>query len=105
MKKQKFDPFKNLILDEEEQQLEDALARGEFENDPDLEKTKMMLQEAVKQYKQLHNSKPITLRVNQIDLIKIKAKAKRKQIPYQTLLGLVLHDFAEGNRELTIYCD
>jgi hypothetical protein len=34
--------------------------------------------------------------------IKIKAKAKRKNIPYQTLLGALLHDFAEGKRELTV---
>lgn len=102
MKKQKFDPFKNLVLDEEEQQIEDALARDEFEEDPDFENTKKMLQEAVAQYKQLHASKPVTLRVNQLDLIKIKAKAKRKQIPYQTLLGALLHNFAQGKTNISI---
>ena len=102
MKKQKNDPFKNLVLDEEEQQIEEALARGEFERDADLEKTSIMFQEAASRYLELHNSKPVTLRINQIDLIKIKAKAKRNQIPYQTLLGVLLHDFAEGKRELII---
>ncbi|HUD44533.1 MAG TPA: antitoxin [Patescibacteria group bacterium] len=96
------DPFIKLVLDEEEKQLEESLEKGEFESDPELEKTKNMLQEAASRYLQLHNSKPVTLRINQLDLIKIKAKAKRKQIPYQTLLGVLLHDFAEGERELSL---
>ena len=103
MKKRKNnDPFANLILDEEEKLLEQSLERGEFEENLHFEDTKNMLQEAASRYLELHNSKPVTLRINQIDLIKIKAKAKRNQIPYQTLLGVLLHDFAEGERELTI---
>lgn len=96
------DPFAKLVLDEEEKLLEQSLERGEFESDPNFEETKRMLQEAASLYLELHNSKPVTLRINQLDLIKIKAKAKRKQIPYQTLLGALLHDFAEGNRELSL---
>lgn len=96
------DPFANLVLDEEEKVLEEALEKGEFESDPNLEDTKKMLQEAASQYLELNNAKPVTLRINQLDLIKIKAKAKRKNIPYQTLLGALLHDFAEEKRELSI---
>ncbi len=96
------DLFANLILDEEEKLLEQSLERGEFEESPHFENTKNMLQEAASRYIELHTSKPVTLRINQLDLIKIKAKAKRKQIPYQTLLGALLHDFAEGKRELSL---
>jgi predicted DNA binding CopG/RHH family protein len=96
------DPFDGLVLDDEEQAIEDALERGEFEEAPDFASTKKMLQEAAHNYKQLHTSKPVTLRINQLDLIKIKAKAKQNNIPYQTLLGAMLHDFAEGKRELII---
>lgn len=95
-------PFDNLVLDGEEQAIEDAIERGEFEEVPDLESTKKMLQQAAHDYKQLNTSRPVTLRINQLDLIKIKAKAKQSNIPYQTLLGAVLHDFAEGKRELSI---
>lgn len=103
MKKQKNNnPFTNLVLDEEEQLLEEALEKGAFERDSDFQKTKAMLEEAASRYLELHNSKPVTLRINQLDLIKIKAKAKRKNIPYQTLLGALLHDFAEGEKELHI---
>lgn len=102
MKKRNSDPFESLVLDEEEREIEEALERGEFEEEPDFENTKKMLEEAASLYLQLHKSKPITLRVNQLDLIKIKAKAKRKQIPYQTLLGTILHDFAEEKTKLSI---
>lgn len=101
-KRNNTNPFTDLILDGEEKMLEQALEKDEFEEAKDLEDTKRMLQEAASQYLSLHNSKPITLRVNQLDLIKIKAKAKRKQIPYQTLLGALLHEFAEGKRELNL---
>jgi predicted DNA binding CopG/RHH family protein len=96
------DPFSNLVLDEEEQLLETALEKGDFEETSNIEDTKKMLIEAAKRYRQLNTSKPVTLRINQLDLIKIKAKAKRNNIPYQTLLGAVVHDFAEDRKELKI---
>lgn len=98
-----FDPYANLVLDEEEQAIEDALERGEFETSPDLEGTRAMLREAAQRYDELHTAKPITLRVKQADLIKIKAKAKRSNIPYQTLIGALLHDFAESKKEIKLY--
>ena len=94
--------FANLVLDEEEKLIEQSLEKGEFEENPHFENTREMLEEAASRYLELHNSKPVTLRINQLDLIKIKAKAKRKQVPYQTLLGALLHDFAEGKRELSL---
>lgn len=96
----KNDPFANLILDEEEKELEAALEKGEFEESSDFQATKKMLEDAARQYRQLHTSKSVTLRINQLDLIKIKAKAKRNNIPYQTLLGVLVHNFAEDKKEL-----
>ena len=96
------DPFSDLVLDEEERLLEVSLENGEFEEASDFENTKKMLEEAADRYRYLSTSKPITLRINQLDLIKIKAKAKRNNIPYQTLLGAVVHDFAEDRKGLTI---
>ena len=102
MPNNKNDPFSDLVLDEEEQLLEVAFEQGDFEENPDFEGTKKMLEEAAGRYRQLHTSKPITLRINQLDLIKIKAKAKRNNIPYQTLLGAIVHDFAEDKKGLKI---
>jgi predicted DNA binding CopG/RHH family protein len=96
------DPFNDLILDEEEQAIEAAIERGEYEDVSGFENNKKMIEEAATRYVRLNTAKPITLRVNQTDLIKIKIKAKRNNIPYQTLLGAVLHDFAEDNKELKI---
>lgn len=96
------DPFANLVLDEEEQAIEDALERGEYINDPNFEQSKTMIEEAAKRYLELNTTKPITLRVKQTDLIKIKAKARRNSIPYQTMLSALLHDFADGKKDLVI---
>ena len=96
------DPFANLALDKEEKLLEESLEKGIFEENPQFENTKNMLQEAADRYLELHTSKPVTIRINQLDLIRIKAKAKRSQIPYQTLLGILLHEFAKGKKELSL---
>lgn len=96
------DPFKGLILDEEEREIEDAIERGEYEDVADFEDNKKLISEAANRYVRLNTSKPITLRVKQTDLIKIKVKAKRNNIPYQTLLGAVLHNFAEDKKELSL---
>lgn len=103
MKNQKQqDPFSNLILDDEEKLLEQALEKGEFEEDKNFTDTKFMLEETAKRYIELNASKPITIRINQLDLIKVRIRAKRKQIPYQTLLGSLIHQYAEGNESLSL---
>lgn len=94
------DPFKGLILDEEEQAIEDSVE--EFVDERNFKDNKQLIEKAARQYVELNTSKPITLRVKQTDLIKIKSKAKRSNIPYQTLIGAVLHDFAESKKEIRI---
>jgi len=94
-KKSVNDPFTNLQLTAEEQALENALANQEYENDPDLAQTNVMLRDAATQYRILQSSKPVTIRLNQLDLIKIKAKAKRHDLPYQTLISAIIHDYAQ----------
>jgi predicted DNA binding CopG/RHH family protein len=94
------DPFDGLILDEEEQAIENSLEV--YKSTPDFDISKKLIEDAAKQYKYLNTTKPITLRVKQVDLIKIKAKAKRNSIPYQTLLSAAIHDIAEDKRDLII---
>ena len=98
----KYDPFTNLILDEEEQLIEQALENDEYVNRPGFKDTKKMLQEAAAQHIELHTAKPITVRVNQLVLIKFKAKAKAKNIPYQTLLGVLINEYVEGKTKLSL---
>ena len=96
------DPFKDLVLDEEEQSIEKSIENGEYVSEQNFEDSKKLLQDAAKRYVKLNQTKPVTLRVKQVDLIKIKAKASRNGLPYQTMLSALLHDFAEGDKELVI---
>lgn len=98
----KIDPFKNLILDKEEQKFEKALTRGEFVSVSDFEKSKKLFKEAARNYKNLQKTKRITIRVNQEDLLNVKAKAKNKRIPYQTLLNTLIHQYAEGQTQIEL---
>ena len=91
-----------IILDNYEQQIEDALARNKFVSTSNLEDTKQLFQEAVRNYKELQETKSITLRVKIEDLIKVKAKAKRNGVAYQTLISLLIHQYIKGETEVVL---
>jgi len=86
----------NTKLDNQEKRIEKALERGEFISVSNLDENKKMFEEAVKNYRKLTKTKRITIRVNNEDLIKIKARAKRNDVPYQTLLKALIRQFVEG---------
>lgn len=92
----------NLKLDEQEQRLEKALEKDEFVGVPDLKETGKFFKEAAKNYQELQKSKRITIRVNIEDLLKVRAKAKRHNIPYQTLLNALIHQYAEGQARVEL---
>lgn len=91
-----------VVLDKYEQEIEDALDKGEFVSVSNLEATNQMFQEAAKNFRQLQETKSITLRVNMEDLIKVKAKAKRNGIAYQTLIGLLIRQYIKGETEVVL---
>ena len=91
-----------VMLDKYEQQIEDALSANEFISIPDLEDTKQLFQEAVKNHKELQETKSITLRVKKEDLLKVKAKAKRNGVAYQTLIGLLIRQYIKGETEVVL---
>ncbi len=92
----------NPKLDKQEKKIEKALERKEFVSASNLNSTKHLFKEAAKNYKELHQTKRITIRVNQGDLIKVKAKAKRSNIPYQTLLNALIRQFAQNRTSIQI---
>ena len=94
--------IKNIKLDREEQELEQLLLRGEYKSVKDLKKSVVIFKQAVKDYRLLQKSKPITIRVNQEDLFKVKSKAKKSRIPYQTLLSALIHQYVEGKTRLEL---
>ena len=92
----------NLKLDSQEKRIEKALRKGDFVRAPNLDKTKRMFQEAARNYRKLTQTKRITIRVNNEDLIKIKARAKRNNVPYQTLLKALVRQFVEGRARVQL---
>ena len=91
-----------VTLDKYEQQIEDALTKNEFVSISDLEDTKQLFQEAAKNYKELQETKSITLRVKIEDLLKVKAKAKRNGVAYQTLISLLIRQYVKGETEVVL---
>ena len=84
---------KHIVLDEEEAALEQALERGEFEET-------MTREEAQADWSAvLANSNrklPITVRLSDSVIDKLKIKAMQEGMPYQTLLSSVLHKYVTG---------
>lgn len=100
--KNQYNPFKQLKLDKEELTIEQALAKNEYVSVKNLKKRKEFFKKAVDEYKQLRKSKPITIRINIADLIRVKAKAKENNIPYQTLLSALIRKYAEGKTKVEL---
>ena len=94
--------LKNLKLDKQEQRIENVLKKGEFVSAAGLKEIKKLFKEAVKNHQELQKSKRITIRVNQEDLLKVRARAKRNKIPYQTLLNALIHQYAEGQARIEL---
>jgi len=102
IKNKQFDPFKNLVLDEYEQELETSIEKGEWKQVPNSEKRKKELEQAARNTLDLRKSKRITFRIKQGDLAKFKARAEQRNIPYQTLLGALIRDYVEGEYKITL---
>lgn len=90
------------MLDKYEQRIENALSKGEYTSTFDLEDTKELFRQAVKNYRELQKTKSITLRVNKEDLIKVKVKAKRNGLAYQTLVNLLIRQYVKGETEVVL---
>lgn len=89
-------------LDKYEEELEKALEKGEFIRVKDFEKSKKSLIEAAQNTIELQRTKRITLRVKNSDLLKVKVKAQKHQIPYQRLINALIHQYAEGLTHIVI---
>jgi predicted DNA binding CopG/RHH family protein len=81
-------------LDKYEKELEDSFERGEWISVKNLsaEKKKMVkiAQATIKK------NKTMNIRINEMDLNSLKARALEEGIPYQTLVTSVLHKYVSG---------
>ena len=89
-------------LEKYEEELIDFLEKGEFVSDPKFKQDKKMFEEAAKRHAELQKSKSITLRIKNVDLIKIKAKASKNNIPYQSLIGLLINKYIKRETKINI---
>lgn len=76
-------------LDKEEQKLLEEIERGEWKPVKNLAKEKRRLRQIAKNT--LNKTRNINIRLSEKDLYKLKVKAIREGIPYQTLASSILH--------------
>ncbi len=95
MKKIKLDPY--------EQEIENALERGEFTEIPLTDAKKKEFIDAAKYtLERLKKDARINIRVKRSDLDSIQRKAANNGLRYQTLISAVLHHFAQGKISITL---
>lgn len=97
MTKTKFDPFKNLVLDDYEQEIEDAIDAGEFISDPIPKNELAMLKKAAENtIKYLKKDEHISIRISRSTKQNLQKKAAKLGLGYQTLAGSILHQYAHS---------
>jgi predicted DNA binding CopG/RHH family protein len=83
--------MKRIRLTKEEREIEAAIERGEYVPvSPEKEKA---ISAAIERWKK---NAVLNIRVNATDLMKIKKKAKKLGVKYQTFISEILHNVAEG---------
>ncbi len=81
--------------DPEELEILEYIENGNPQSVPDLaeEMQRMRLSVAHK----ITKRKPVNLRILESDLAKLKSQALQQGIPYQTLIGSILHRYVNGD--------
>ena len=87
-------------LDDEERQLIKDIENDVFVSVPNKEEEIKRLRSYAANY--LKKDKRLTLRVAKVDLEKIKDKAIKSGIPYQTLISSLIRQYANGRISLQI---
>jgi predicted DNA binding CopG/RHH family protein len=94
MGKPKHTGFDAPFFDDEEREIVEALEGGEFEPiERPLEEIKVAWRRVARN---TLRKKAITVRVQERDIARLKARALQKGIPYQTLIASILHQYVEG---------
>lgn len=88
--------MKYFELDEEEQEILKAYEKGKLKSVPNVK-------QELARYKTyaraaLDKTKNINIRISESDLLKIKARALQRGIPYQTMLTSVIHQYSTSRQ-------
>ena len=81
---------KDMMFDEYEREILEAYEKGELK----LTEPKTDFQAIARNT--MKKNRKINIRISENDLLALQRKAAREGIPYQTLIGSVLHKFASG---------
>ncbi|MBT7116877.1 MAG: hypothetical protein HN901_00790 [Campylobacteraceae bacterium] len=92
----------DIVLDNEELELLEALESDGFENKPLSKKEIEKYQNYAKYTKSLQEKRQTTIRFAVSDLAIIKSKSKELGIGYQNLIQALVHKYATGKLELNI---
>ncbi len=84
----------NYSLDQNESDIAEAYAAGEFSPIGNLEEREKIWQSAVKE---TTKKRPINLRLQEGDIQKVKTMALEQGIPYQTLISSIIHRYVKGD--------
>ncbi len=81
-------------LDDQERDIRDAIEKGKLAPVSDEEELKEKLIRAARTT--IAKNRHISIRLSERDLMWLRAKALELGMPYQTLIGSILHQYAEG---------
>ncbi|OGG12447.1 hypothetical protein A2875_01830 [Candidatus Gottesmanbacteria bacterium RIFCSPHIGHO2_01_FULL_46_14] len=85
-------PFKDLKLDREEQEINEAIESGKLQTTPLSSGEINRLKATAKAT--LEKTRNINIRLSERDVLRLKTKAMEEGIPYQTLAASLLHKYA-----------
>ena len=81
-------------LDDQERDIRDAIEKGNLASVSDEEELKEKLIRAARTT--IAKNRHISIRLSERDLMWLRTKALELGMPYQTLIGSILHQYAEG---------
>ena len=87
--------FPNIELDEEEQEITEAIDKGKLKSVANLKEELAFAKEAAANY--LRKDARVNIRISSSDLARLKQTAAYKGLPYQTFIASVLHEYAAGH--------
>jgi predicted DNA binding CopG/RHH family protein len=92
--KKKIDPY--APLDQEEKDIIEGYARGDFKKSKDAEEMKRLAR--VVAANTLRKDKKINVRISSLDLLKIRELAAKEGLPYQTFIASIIHKVSTGQK-------
>lgn len=96
-------PIDNFIIaDDDEQSLVDSFEAGEWQAMPLTAEEKQSYMTAAQRTLKLREKQKINLKLNPVDISFVKAKAQETGIPYQAIIGALVHNYAIGKIKLEI---